>query len=144
MRERCVFCRIIHHQAPAYVITEDEHVIVFLSLENHPLVVPKRHIPDIYSLDEATGAHIMRAAIEVARAVKAGLACEGIYLAQANESAAGQDVFHFHLHIYPRWRAVDFRAQQTARQVSDADKQETLRKITACLRSGASQSGQAE
>lgn len=136
MSESCVFCRIIQHQAPAHVIAEDEHIIVFLSLENHPLIVPRRHIPDIYSLDEATGAHIMRAAIEVARAVKAGLACEGVYLTQANEPAAGQDVFHFHLHIYPRWHAVDFRTQQTAQHVSEADKQETLRKITACLRKG--------
>ncbi len=134
MSESCVFCRIIQRQAPAHVVTEDEHVIVFLSLENHPLVVPKRHIPDIYSLDEATGAHIMRATIEVARAVKMGLACEGVLLIQANEPAAGQDVFHFHLHVYPRWRAVNFRSQRTARQVSEADRQETLRKITACLR----------
>ncbi len=103
MSEDCVFCRIVQRQAPACIISEDEQVISFLSLENHPLIVPKRHIPDIYSLDEATGAHIMSAAIEVARAVKEGLACEGIYLTQANEPAAGQDVFHFHLHIVPRF-----------------------------------------
>lgn len=133
MSENCVFCRIIQRQAPASIVLEDEHIISFLSLENHPLIVPKQHIPDIYSLDEATGAHIMRAAIAVARAVKVGLACEGISLAQANEPAAGQDVFHFHLHIYPRWRAVDFRTQQTAHQIPEADKQDTMRKITACL-----------
>jgi histidine triad (HIT) family protein len=113
---------------------EDEHTIVFLSKENHPLVVPKQHIPNIYSLDGTTGAHIMRAAIEVARAVKEGLACEGIYLTQANEAAAGQDVFHFHLHIYPRWQAVDFRSQQMAEHVRETDKQETWQKITAYLR----------
>jgi histidine triad (HIT) family protein len=117
MNENCIFCRIIQHQIPAYVVTEDEYIIVFLSKENHPLVVPKQHIPNIYSLDEATGAHIMRGAIEVARAVKVGLACEGVYLTQANEPAAGQDVFHFHLHIYPRWQSVDFRSQQTAQHV---------------------------
>lgn len=98
MSETCTFCRIAQHQVPAYVITEDQDVIVFLSKENHPLVVPKRHIPNIYSLDEASGAQIMKAAVQVARAVKAGLQCEGIYLTQANEPAAGQDVFHFHLH----------------------------------------------
>ena len=136
MSENCIFCRIIQHQVPAYVVTEDEHIIVFLSKENHPLVVPKQHIPNIYSLDEATGAHIMRAATQIARAVKVGLACEGIYLTQANESAAGQDVFHFHLHIYPRWQAVDFRSQQTAQHVREADKQETLQKITASLQRG--------
>jgi histidine triad (HIT) family protein len=136
MSENCIFCRIIQHQIPAYVVTEDEHIIVFLSKENHPLVVPKQHIPNIYSLDGATGAHIMRAAIEVARAVKVGLACEGIYLTQANEPAAGQDVFHFHLHIYPRWHAVDFRSQQTAQHIREEALQETLQKITASLQRG--------
>ena len=133
MSENCTFCRIIHHQVPAYIITEDEHIIVFLSLENHPLVVPRQHIPNIYHLDETTGAYIMQAAIEIARAVKAGLQCEGVYLTQANEPAAGQDVFHFHLHVYPRWKAVDFRSQQTSEHVTEEDKQATLRKITACL-----------
>ena len=133
MNEHCIFCRIIQHQEPAYIVTEDEHVIVFLSRENHPLVVPRQHIPNIYSLDEATGAYIMRAAIEVARAVKAGLACEGVYLTQTNEPAAGQDAFHFHLHIYPRWHDVDFRFQQTSQNITEADKQESLQKIKAYL-----------
>lgn len=47
MSENCIFCRIIQHQVPAHIITEDEHVIVFLALENHPLVAPRQHIPDI-------------------------------------------------------------------------------------------------
>ena len=105
----CIFCRIIDRRAPAYVIHEDDRVIVFLSLENHPLVVPKAHIPDIYTLDDDTATAIMQTAVRVARAVKAGLRCDGAYLAQANEPAAGQDVFHFHLHIYPRWHGDGLR-----------------------------------
>jgi len=101
--EDCIFCRIVAGRAPAAVITEDDDVLVFLSLEDHPLVVPKPHVPDIYALSEELGAAVMRQAIRVATAVKAGLRCDGVYLAQANEPAAGQDVFHFHLHIYPRW-----------------------------------------
>ncbi len=101
--EQCIFCRIIDRQAPAYIIDETDRVIVFLSLENHPLVVPKAHIPDIYALDDATGAAVMHETIAIARAVKVGLGCDGVYLAQANEPAGGQDVFHFHLHVYPRW-----------------------------------------
>ncbi len=132
MSETCVFCRIIRREAPADVVSEDEHVVVFLSLENHPLVVPKQHIPNIYTLDETTGAAIMSATIAVSRAVKEGLACEGVYLTQANESAAGQDVFHFHLHIYPRWRAVDFRRQQT-RRTSESERRNTAQKIKDCL-----------
>jgi len=133
MSENCIFCRIIRHELPAYIITEDENVIVFLSKENHPLVVPKQHIPNIYMLDEATGAYLMRATIQVARAVKAGLQCEGVYLTQANEPAAGQDVFHLHIHIYPRWQAVNFRTQQRDDQVPEAIKQETRQKIIAAL-----------
>ena len=101
--EDCIFCRIGAGLAPAEVITEDDDVIVFLSLEDHPLVVPKSHVPNIYALSDTPGAAVMRQAIRVAKAVKTGLRCDGVYLTQANEPAAGQDVFHFHLHIYPRW-----------------------------------------
>ena len=133
MSEHCVFCRIIRRELPLYIITEDDNVIVFLSLENHPLVVPKQHIPNIYTLDEATGAYLMRATIQAARAVKAGLQCEGIYVAQANEPAAGQDVFHLHIHVYPRWKAVNFRTQQIDTQMPEALKEETRQKIIIAL-----------
>lgn len=99
----CIFCRIVAGEEPAYIIDENERVIVFLSLENHPLVVPKEHIPDIYALPADVGAAVMEETIKVARAVKQGLQCDGVYLTQANEPAAGQDVFHFHLHVYPCW-----------------------------------------
>lgn len=99
----CTFCRIIAGEIPAHVIDENEQVIVFLSLENHPLVVPKAHIPDIYALPPDLGAAVMAETIEVAKAVKQGLQCDGVYLTQANEAAAGQDVFHLHVHVYPCW-----------------------------------------
>jgi histidine triad (HIT) family protein len=99
----CIFCKIIARRAPAHILDENDAVIVFLSLENHPLVVPKAHIPDIYTLPEDSGAAIMAEAVKVARAVKEALHCDGVYLTQSNEPAAGQDVFHFHLHVYPVW-----------------------------------------
>ena len=129
----CIFCRIVGGQVPAYVIDETDRVIVFLSLENHPLVVPRAHIPDIYALDEDTGAAIMAETIAIARAVKAGLRCDGVYLTQANEPAAGQDVFHFHLHVYPRWHG-DKRPDVTpVRTVSDHARQRTLERLVAAL-----------
>ena len=100
----CIFCRIAVHQAPADVIAESDEAIVFLSLENHPLVVPRAHVANIYTLDEALGAALMRRTIRVARALKAGLGCEGVFVAQANELAGGQDVFHLHIHVIPRWQ----------------------------------------
>jgi histidine triad (HIT) family protein len=100
----CTFCQIIARKAPARILAEDDDSIVFLSRENHPLVVPKQHVPDLFGLSYALGAAVMRQTIQVARAVKKGLRCDGLYLTQANGTAAGQDVFHLHMHIYPRWQ----------------------------------------
>ncbi len=99
----CIFCKIIKKEIPGHILDENEDVIVFMSLENHPLIVTKKHIPDIYTLDEKLGAEVMKESLKVAKAVKKGLNCDGIYVTQANEPAGGQDVFHYHMHIYPRW-----------------------------------------
>ncbi|MFZ2484436.1 MAG: HIT domain-containing protein [Minisyncoccia bacterium] len=99
----CIFCKIIKREIPGNILDENEDVIVFMSLENHPLVVPKKHITDIYSLDDKTGAEIMETSIRMAKRVKEEFKCDGIYITQANGPAAGQEVFHYHMHIYPRF-----------------------------------------
>ena len=124
--ENCIFCKIINKQLPGYIISENENVIVFLSLENHPIVVPKKHIKDIYELDEQMGSEIMKELIKTSKAVKKGLECEGVYITQANEPAAGQDVFHIHFHVYPRWQ--DHIMNQT-KKVDDEERQKTMEKI---------------
>lgn len=137
MREReCTFCGIVAGEVPAYVIDENKRVIVFLSLENHPLVVPKAHIPDIYGMSSEVGAAVMEEAIRVARAVKVGLQCDGVYLTQANGRAAGQDVFHYHMHVYPCWgdtvrRATgDFvRSVTKGKSVTEEAKAETAARV---------------
>ena len=126
-----MFCRIIRGELPAFVLAQTNDLIVFVSKNNHPMVVPKRHAPDIYTLDEATAAAILPMAKRVARALKAALACEGVYLTQANEPAAGQDVFHFHLHVYPRWHNVPFQTQQMSGEVTVAERQATLDRLLA-------------
>ena len=133
MSNECVFCRIIQHQLPAWIIKEDKHIIVFLSKNNHPLVMLKKHLPTIYEVDELTAAQVMQAAVQIAWAVKTGLQCEGVYLTQANEAAAGQDVFHFHLHVYPRWSNVDFAQQQAPEEVSEEERRAAWQKIRSAL-----------
>lgn len=103
MEERSIFTRIIARELPGYIVYEDARVVVLLSLENHPLVVPREPVRDIFGLDDATAAAIMQTAARVARALQRALGCDGVYLSQANGAAAGQEVFHFHLHVYPRW-----------------------------------------
>jgi HIT domain len=75
----CTFFEIVAGTIPADLVTEDDEVVVFLSLEDHPLVVPKAHVPTIYETSDALGAAVMRQAIRVAKAVKLGLACDGVY-----------------------------------------------------------------
>ena len=99
----CVFCQIISRQIPADILAEDDSVIVFLSLEHYPLVVPKVHVPDLFGLSDDLGAVLMRQTIRVAKAVKSGLHCDGIYVHQTNGRAADQSVFHLHVHVSPRW-----------------------------------------
>lgn len=102
--DNCIFCKIIKREAPAFIIDENENVIVFVTPENHPLIVTKKHISDIYSLDDKSASAVMIEAVKIAKAVKKSLKCEGVNLIQSNETIAGQDVFHFHLHIKPRWK----------------------------------------
>ena len=129
----CIFCQIATRRAPAYVLDETGDLIVFLSLENHPLVVPKAHIPDIFTLDDTTAAAVMQEAVTIAKAVRLGLGCDGVYLTQANGEAAGQDVFHFHLHVYPRWHGGKRPDVTPVRTVSDHARQRTLERLVAAL-----------
>jgi histidine triad (HIT) family protein len=124
----CIFCKIINRQVPGYIIAENENIIVFVSRHNDPLVVPKKHIKDIYELDEETGSEMMKEVVKVARAVKKGLGSDGVYITQANEPAGGQDVFHIHFHIYPRWND---EAKNQVDLRSDEERQTTMEKVKA-------------
>ncbi len=121
----CIFCQIINKEALAHVLYENDFVTAFLSLENHPMIVPKKHIRDIFELDDLIAAEIMKAAVKIAKATCAALGCDGINLIQSNGEAAGQDVFHFHLHIKPRWHGDDVRLAWDTSPVAE-DRREQL------------------
>ena len=123
----CIFCKIIARQLPSYIIAEDENTMVWVSLENHPLVVPKEHVADIFGLNDELASMIMNATRQVARATKEGLGADGIYITQTNGSAAGQSVFHYHMHIYPKWS--DGRLLDR----DDDSRKRTMEKVRACL-----------
>ncbi|HXN87296.1 MAG TPA: HIT family protein [Candidatus Binataceae bacterium] len=114
----CLFCAIISGKIPARILDQNAEVVVFLSLENHPLVVTRRHIADVFAMSAEQGAAVMNEAIKIAKAMRIGLAPDGIYLGQANGEAAGQEVSHYHLHLYPRWK--DGRLPGTDEAAKDA------------------------
>lgn len=101
--ENCVFCKIINRDIPSFIIDEDEDLIVFVSRENHPLIVPKKHLQDLFALTDVLSSLIIQKSRKIAKATKEALNSDGIYITQTKGEAAGQDVFHYHMHIYPKW-----------------------------------------
>jgi len=98
-----IFTKIIAREIPGFIPYEDDVVAVLISLEGHPMVIPKVAYRDIYELSEDVAGHIMKVAVRIAKALKEATNCAGINIVQSNGAAAGQDVFHFHLHIKPRF-----------------------------------------
>jgi histidine triad (HIT) family protein len=104
--ESCVFCRIAARQIPAALVHEDEHSLAFMDIgqvnPGHVLVAVKRHAEHIFALDDRQAAAVFCAAARVARAIREAFAPQGLSVYQANGSAAGQTVLHFHIHLVPR------------------------------------------
>ena len=102
----CIFCKIISGEIPCFRLCEDEHTLAFMDInpahEGHALVIPKVHARDLLAIEPESLAAVTITARRVARAVDATLKPEGINLMQCNGEAAGQSVFHFHMHVLPR------------------------------------------
>lgn len=103
----CVFCRIVARQIPATVVHEDEEVLAFMDLgqvnPGHVLVTLKAHVENLFGLEAEQAATVAAAASRIARAIHAAFAPHGLSVYQANGKAAGQTVFHYHMHLVPRY-----------------------------------------
>ena len=109
----CVFCDIIRGQSPASMVYTDEQAIAFMDIRpvvsGHLLVIPRVHAASLADLDVDAGAHLFRVGMKLATALRRStLRCEGINFFLADGVAAGQDVFHVHLHILPRFQGDGF------------------------------------
>ncbi len=134
----CIFCKIINGDIPSAKVYESEDVLAFLDLtqvtEGHTLVIPKKHKQNIYELDSDTASKLFEAVPEIANALKTNFAPEGMNILNNNEAIAGQSVFHYHLHLIPRYGKGDgFGAVwKTHESEYDADK---LQKLAEGIRS---------
>ena len=104
----CVFCEILAGRSPASVVMSDAGCTAFMDIEpvnpGHVLVVPDDHIASLADLPEKTGARLFRTAQRIAAALyNSGLTCHGVNLRLADGEAAGQEVFHVHVHVIPRF-----------------------------------------
>lgn len=109
----CDFCKIVSgRDANAEVVCEAEDWVAFFPLEpattGHTLVVPREHVPDLWSLDPSSACHLMEAVVRVGRAIERALEPEGMNLISSSGAVAEQTVFHVHLHVVPRWRRDGF------------------------------------
>lgn len=109
MREKdCVFCKIIAGEIPSAVVYEDELFRAILDVSpaarGHVIILPKNHTPDIYDLPEEEASGIMIVAKRIACALKKTYRCDGVNILQNNGEAAGQTVFHLHVHVIPRFK----------------------------------------
>ncbi len=103
----CIFCKIVRKEAPASIVYEDETALAFLDIrplnEGHTLVIPKVHCETIYDVPEELNAHIYKIVKHLALAVKDATKADGITIIQQNGHAAGQEIFHLHVHVVPRY-----------------------------------------
>lgn len=108
-----VFEKIIKREIPAHIVYEDDVVIAFLDItqatKGHTLVVPKKACKDIFELDEETAAHLFKIVVRVSNAIKKAFNPIGLNTLNNNGSFASQSVFHFHMHILPRYEDDDLK-----------------------------------
>lgn len=116
----CIFCAIVAGDIPSTKVYEAEHVFAFMDIApanpGHLLVIPKQHYRNIFDMPPAVGSKIMEAAIPLATAIRKALNPDGLNLFQSNEAAGFQTVFHFHLHLIPRWEADPLRLPWNPRE----------------------------
>lgn len=103
----CIFCKIANGEIPSSTVYEDEDFRVILDLgpasKGHALILPKEHFKDVCELDPKVAARVLPLGAKIGAAMKKSLGCAGFNLVQNNGEAAGQTVFHFHVHVIPRY-----------------------------------------
>lgn len=107
-QSNCIFCKITTGDIPSSTIYEDNYFKVILDIspasKGHAIIIPKKHAENIFELDETYASKIFVVAKKVAKAMKEELNCDGFNILQNNGEVAGQSVFHFHMHLIPRYK----------------------------------------
>ncbi|MGH2627084.1 MAG: HIT family protein [Anaerolineales bacterium] len=142
----CIFCRIVVAEVPASVVYRDERAIAFIDIHpvnpGHLLVAPLAHAADLGALPEETGGHLFAVAQRLAIALRAsGVSSEGVNLFLADGKAAGQEVFHVHLHVIPRFSGDGISLAAFGRLPATVPSREELEATAAGIRSALQRPG---
>ena len=107
----CIFCQIVSGQIPSSKVYEDEEVLAFLDItqvtKGHTLVIPKKHYRNMLEMDAEAASSLFARVPKIAQQMREKLGASGVNIINNNEEAAGQTVFHTHVHLLPRFDATD-------------------------------------
>lgn len=129
----CIFCKIANGEIPSKTLYEDERFRVILDLgpatKGHALILPKEHFANLYELPEDLAGESMKLARKMAIKMHANLHTDGFNLVQNNGTVAGQTVFHFHMHLIPRYEDDGQKIGWEPKEADDASLQQTQQEI---------------
>jgi len=128
----CIFCKIVRGEIPCSKVYEDERILAFLDInpvsKGHALVMPKRHYETVLDMPEEEGVALAKASVKVGRAVKKATGADGINLLHNIGRAAGQIIFHAHVHLIPRRSGDELRMKWDRSEYASKEEQEEFRK----------------
>lgn len=131
--EKCIFCKLANGEIPTATLYEDEDFRVILdaspAAKGHALIIPKEHYANLYELDDELAAKVLVLAKKMITKLTDVLGCDGYNIVQNNGEAAGQTVFHFHLHMIPRYKDDGVGIGWKMGELVDEDKEELLAKM---------------
>ena len=129
----CIFCKIANGNVPSQTLYEDDNFRVILDLgpatKGHALILSKDHYANLYDLPEETAGEAMKLAKKMAAKMTKSLGCEGFKLVQNNGDMAGQTVFHFHMHLIPRYQADGQKIGWKPQEVTQEELREVMNQI---------------
>lgn len=130
MADHCIFCKIANGEIPSATLYEDEDFRVILDLNpaalGHALILPKAHAANLFELPDETAAKALVLAKKISGKLKDGLNADGLNVIQNNGETAGQTVFHFHMHLIPRYEGDTVNVKWKPGTLTDADKEKIL------------------
>ena len=136
-KDDCIFCKIANGDIPVDAIYEDDLVKVIFDAgpasEGHVLIIPKSHADGIYDLTDEQAERIFAVAVKVSNALKKAFEPDGLNVVQNNGEIAGQTVFHFHMHLIPRYKGDGVNVGWNPKELTDDARQEMLEKVKNCL-----------
>ena len=131
--ENCIFCKLANGDIPTATVYEDEDFRVILdanpATKGHALILPKEHYANLYEIDDELAGKSMILAKKMITKLTKALGCDGYNIVQNNGEAAGQTVFHFHMHLIPRSKGDEVGLGWKMGELSDEDKEDILSKV---------------